>query len=220
HSHPPWRVATMDSEKSPTIPLPPPNPAPKAAPDPVAQERYLRRLVRMDAILVGLTLLFAFLVATFAVRNSDFLLRLATGRALLEGKYHFGVDPFTHSSGAYWANHSWLYDVIVYGLYLLIGATGLLVLKALAVAATAEVMLRTSRRLRTLWVPALSAILALLAMSPRLLLQPVVVSYLFLALTLYFLLRPHARRRLDDPAPEKENPAPEPKKGKQKPAGP
>src|SRR5262249_46181084 len=110
--------------------------------------------------------------------------------------------------------------VILYGLYLLIGATGLLVLKALTVAATAEVMLRTSRRLRTLWVPALCTILGLLAMSPRLFLQPVVVSYLFLALTLYFLLRPHASRRLDDPASEGDNPAPEPKKGEQKPDGP
>src|SRR5262249_46538770 len=88
-----------------------------------------RRASHMPAVLV---LMLAFLLASTPVRNSDFWLHLATGKALIEGRYRFGLEPFTtgqrwipladapgaaefvsFTSGeapAYWANPAWLYD--------------------------------------------------------------------------------------------------------------
>src|SRR5207245_573027 len=63
-------------------------------------------------------------------------------------------------------------------------------IKALLVALLAWIMLRTSRPGRSLWLPVLLTALGLLAMSVRLFLQPIVISMLFLGLTLYVLQRP------------------------------
>src|SRR5207302_1007030 len=44
------------------------------------------------------------------------------------------------------------------------------------------------------WAPALCTALALIAMSPRLLFQPILISVFFLALTVYILQRPRHTR--------------------------
>lgn len=141
----------------------------------------------LDKILVFLTLSLAFLVSSFAVRNADHWLHLATGRLIAEGKYQFGVDPFALATeGVRWVNHSWLYDWIVYQIGDLGG--GLVVLKASLVALIAWVIIRTAKSTSWAWAAIFTA-LAILAASPRFLLQPVLVSYLFLALTLLIVLR-------------------------------
>src|SRR6266576_1813987 len=106
-------------------------------------------------------------------------------------------------------HQTWLYDLAGYGLYVLLGGPGLVLCKALLVACLALLMLRLSKAIAKKgtgplnsrgpvpffalgdewWLPALCTMLAVLAMSPRLLVQPATVSYLFLALTLW-LLRP------------------------------
>src|SRR5204863_35225 len=63
--------------------------------------------------------------------------------------------------------------------------------KALLVAGTAALMLRAGHNPgQRLWVPALVTALAVLAISARVFLQPAVVSYLFLATTLWLLELP------------------------------
>src|SRR5205823_6264794 len=52
----------------------------------------------------------------------------------------------------------------------------------------AYVLLLIRRPGQSLWIPATCTTLALLALSPRLLLQPTCISFLFLGLTLYLLL--------------------------------
>jgi hypothetical protein len=172
------------------IPLPPP----PAAPDwrtPV--EQLAAEVARLDRFLVVVVLVLAFLLASFPVRNSDFWMHLAVGRLIAQGQYTFGVDPFSYTSTVYWANHAWLYDLILYGLATLggglegAGGTLLVVAKALLVTALAWVMLRISRPGQSLWAPAACTGLALITLSPRLLLQPTVVSFFFLGLTLYLL---------------------------------
>jgi hypothetical protein len=153
------------------------------------------------ALLLGL----AFLTASYPVANSDFFLRLATGRLLAQGEHTFGVDPFTFTTeGTYWVNHAWLFDLLLYALYQLDPSGVLLVvLKALLVVALAGVMLLCARGgAPRIWIPLACTFVALVTLSPRLLLQPVLVSYLFLALTLYLLLssREHARRAWFIPA--------------------
>lgn len=193
-------------QEAPPIPLPP---LPQPQPD--SPERFLRWVRGFDAVIVVAVVAFAFLVASFPVHNSDFFLNLATGRLLAQGQYQFGVDPFSFTSGnEYWVNHSWLYSLLLYALYSLpgIGGAAVVVAKALLVAGVAVLMIATGRRPgQSLWVPALLAGLAILALSPRAFLQPVCVSYLFLALTLYLLRRP---RRLREEAPRGAPPAPRP----------
>jgi hypothetical protein len=157
----------------------------------------MRRI--LDGALVAVVLLLAFEVGLFPVRNSEVLLHRAVGRMVAQGKYDFsGADPFTFTTdGARWVNHSWLYGLFTFGMHEMgdWGEPALVVLKALLLAALAEVMLRLgSRPGRGLWVPGLCTGLAVLALSPRAFLNPACVSYLFLGLTLYLLDAP--RRRL------------------------
>ncbi|MDB5309319.1 MAG: hypothetical protein JWO38_3521 [Gemmataceae bacterium] len=143
----------------------------------------------VDVGLSVVTILFAFLAASFAARNSDLWLHLATGRLLAAGQYAFGVDPFAYTTeGVYWANHAWLFDLLLYQTYHALGGTALVVAKAVGVAATAGVILRVGyHRPGPVWVAAGCTLLAVLAMSPRLLLQPACLSLLFLAVCLYLL---------------------------------
>ena len=103
----------------------------------------------------------------------------------------FGVDPFSFTTdGVYWANHSWLLDLILYLLYQGLGGPAVVLLKALVLTAVSLVMLAVRRPGQSFWIPGAVTGLAVLAMSPRFLLLPGVVSYLFLALTLWLLFRP------------------------------
>jgi hypothetical protein len=191
---PPTPPATTGIQTSPETPA---NPSittlPPAKKRPTfSVERFTRLRVSLDAVLVLVVLVFAFLLASFPVTNSDFFRQIATGRLLAQGDYHFGVDPFTYgSAGAYWVNHSWLFGLLVYALYQIptVGGAAVVVFKALLVMALAEILLRVSRRVgQSLWIPAACTALALLTISPRATLQPVCLSFLFLGLTLWLLI--------------------------------
>jgi hypothetical protein len=135
-----------------------------------------------------LVVVLAFLTASFIARNSDFWFHLATGRLLAQGQMSFGDEPFTYTAGhVYWANHAWLFDLGLYHLHDLIGGEALVVLKALLVASLAGLLLRIRRPGSGPWLAVVATALALLAMSPRLLLQPVCLSYFLLGLTLWLL---------------------------------
>ena len=111
---------------------------------------------------------------------------------LAHGQYEFGSDPFAYTTDAvYWANHAWLFDLGLYAGFRVLGGAGLVILKAAAVAVLAGLMLRLSRP-RTnsgnaFWVAGACTLLAVLAMSPRLLLQPACVSLVLLAVCLGLL---------------------------------
>jgi tetratricopeptide (TPR) repeat protein len=167
----------------------------------MSPERFAQEAKRFDRVLVFLVLVLGFFLASFTARNSDVWLHLATGRALAQGQYVFGTDPFSSTTaGVYWANHSWLYDWATFGFVQLWGgmpAAGpaLVVAKALLVALLAGFMLAIRRRGQSAWVPAVCVALGLLVMSPRLLLQPVVMSFLFLGITLWVLAREGKKER-------------------------
>ncbi len=145
---------------------------------------------RFDVVLAGAVLIFAFLAASFPVRNGDFWQHLAAGRLLARGEYGFGIDPFSSTTkGVYWANHAWLFDLLLYGLYSAIGGAGVVVVKALLVVALAWMMMRIHTSDGPGWLAPACTALAILAMSPRLLMQPACVSYFLLGLTLWLLWR-------------------------------
>src|SRR5262249_24604637 len=118
-----------------------------------------------DPFLAALVVAFAFLAASFAARNSDLWVHLASGPLLARGDYPFGHDLFAYTTdGVYWANHAWLLDLGLYGFYAGAGGT-LVVLKAAAVALLAWLLIRAGGGG---WAAAVCAALAVLAMSPRL----------------------------------------------------
>jgi hypothetical protein len=148
-----------------------------------------RRGQLWDRLLFLLVLVLAFLAASFVVRNSDFWFHLATGRLLAAGKLSFGADPFAYTTGgAYWAS-PWLFDLALYGLHGLLGGAGLVVLKALLVAVLAGLLLSVRRSAEAAWLPIVCTTLAVLASSPRLLVQPACLSYFLFGLTFWLLWR-------------------------------
>jgi hypothetical protein len=169
-----------------SIPL---SPLPKRAP--MTLEQLRAWTTPLDWVLAGTVVALAFLVASFTARNNELMLHLATGRALLDGSYKFGEDPFSYTtSGVRWVNHSWLWDGLTYLVFKYLGGPVLIVLKALLVAVLAGFMLAVRRRGQSLWIPAVCVLVATLALGQRLLLQPVIISYLFLGITLYLLQKP------------------------------
>jgi hypothetical protein len=181
------------SVETPSIPLPPMPRRPA-----MDEAKFLKLRAWLDAVLVVLVVLFAFLVASFPVANPDFFRQLAIGRLLVEGGYHFGVDPFIFTAdGEYWVNHSWLFALLVYGIYQIpaIGGAAVVIVKALLIAALAAILLRAGRRAgQSLWIPASCTALAILAISPRLYLQSACLSFVFLGLTVWLLTAVGSRR--------------------------
>src|SRR5262249_1518260 len=140
----------------------------------------------IDWCLVGANLLLAFFLASFVARNADIWMHLAVGRALVQGTYQFGVDPFSSTmQGAYWVNHSWLFDLATYGLHQFFGGFALVVGKALVIVALAAILIRLGSQNGSIWVAVVVTAVALVAGSARFALHSVCVSYLLLALTLW-----------------------------------
>ncbi|MCI0702050.1 MAG: hypothetical protein L0241_13285 [Planctomycetia bacterium] len=146
----------------------------------------------VDSTLVGLTVLLAFMAASFVARNSDVWLHLAAGKRLFAGEYTPGSDPFSYSAtDRGWVNHSWLLDAIAYLLYGGKGAV-LVAAKALVVAGAFGLLIAIRRPKFPLWPWAAVTCIAILAAAQYLILRPTVVSMLLLAVTLYLVFRmPH-----------------------------
>lgn len=175
-----------------------------AAPARKTQESRAAHAAQLDRILAVTALVFAFFLASFPARNADLWMDLAAGRLIAQGQYHFGADPFaftTPRTGWVWINHAWLYDWIMYlvsgalrGVENSAGGAGLVALKALLITGMAGFLLLI-RRGRSLWIAAACTALAVLVTSPWLELRPVCVSLLFLAATLFLLLRSRTESR-------------------------
>jgi hypothetical protein len=187
------RPAGNPPGEEPNISIPPP-----ASPPAVALKPS-RFLAGFDLFLAAGVVVFAFVISSFAVKNSDFWQHLATGRLIAHGDTAtlFGKDPFSYTGeGRTWVNHAWLFDLITYLVYSALGGPGLVVVKALLVASTAALLMTIRPAAQGLWFAVVLTGLALLAMAPRLLLQPTLASYFFLTLTLFLLFKRAGSRRL------------------------
>ncbi len=191
---PPAAPQPIPPADAPPIPLPP-----RPRLEPITPEELGRAMTRLDRMLVGLVLVLTALLAVFPIRNSDFWLHLATARDWLGNKFSLGQDPYSYTGSGTWVNHSWLYDLLVYGLFQAFGGPGVVIVKAALLLALVIVMLSIRRRGQSLWLPGVCTAVAVLAMSPRFLMQPEVVSFVLLGVTLLLLMRRDLR-----PEPEVE----------------
>src|SRR5262249_17734327 len=128
--------------------------------------------------------------------NAPIWMHLASGRLLSAGAYQLGQEPFTYTvADKPWINQSWLFDLATYRLSALgdgpegMGGTLLVLIKALFIAAMAAIMISMGRPDQSYWLPAVLTGLAVYAMSQRFHLDPVCISFLFLAITLAALYR-------------------------------
>ena len=67
------------------------------APAPVKALSWPAWFAGADFLLAAVAIVLAFLIASFAARNSDVWLHLATGQRLLTGEYRPGTDPFSYT---------------------------------------------------------------------------------------------------------------------------
>ena len=147
-----------------------------------------RALAPSDVAMALLVLAFAFLSASYPVRESGLWMHLALGRLLGAGEYQFGVDPLSYTtSGIYWANHAWLFDLVLYVVYQHLGGAAVVLFKAATAALLAGVWLSCRRRFTSVAGPAAATVLGTLALAPRLLLQPQLCSMVLLAMTVAIL---------------------------------
>lgn len=171
-----------------------------------ASVRFDKMLLILEKAHIPIVLVVAFLLASVAVRNSDFWMHLATGKKIVNGEYKFfgaGNDPFTYGTESLrWVNHSWLYDVLLYALWSIQGGTVIVVIKALVAALLAGLMFLMCRPAKNEriapgtkanpagWLAAIFITIAFIAAAQRMqLLQPTMLSFLFLALTVLILLK-------------------------------
>ena len=174
-------------------PPPPPEPAPATPPATAGATATLPAspfLVGFDWVLAVGVLTLAFLLGSFSARNSDLWMHLATGRLLSEGKYEFGKDPFSYvGADRTWVNHAWLYDWLLYQLYKASEGPGLVIAKSIVLALTAGLLLLARKPGQSVFPGVICVGLAFVAAAPRLLLQPTVGSFLFLAALMFLLIR-------------------------------
>ncbi len=179
-------------QPAPDTPEPTTPEAPPAAPaaKPLAWPTWF---AGADFTLAVLTLVLAFLLASFAARNSDIWLHLAAGKRLLAGEYTPGTDPFSYTAADRpWVNHSLLYGAASYLLFNAAGGAALVAAKAAEVALAFGLLIAIRRPGFPLWPWAGVAAVSAVAAAPYLTLRPVVGSVLFLAATLFLTFRvPH-----------------------------
>ncbi len=143
----------------------------------------------VDVAIAGLVLTAAFMTASYVARNSDQWLHYASGRALVNGTYTFGTDPFSLApADRVWVNHSWLADLGMYYLYIS-DPTGfvIVVIKAFFIAAAFGIVLLIRKSGTSIWPWVLPLALAVIATVQMTILRPFVLNAVFLASLLFLV---------------------------------
>jgi hypothetical protein len=180
-------------------------PAPAAAPPPTTEPAPTAAAIaktpttwpfKADMAILVCLLVLSFFLAAFTATNADLWMHLAIGKRISEGQFQFGVDPFSWATetpdgtpAVYWVHHSWLFSWLVFQLYTLAGGMGLVIGKAIAFTVAIALLCRIGWNEANRWFILICLLMAALAVSGRLFVQPMIVSYLFLAITLFVLAR-------------------------------
>ena len=94
------------------------------------------RQLTLSRLLVAITFIAVFAMATRAPLDTDMLWHLRAGEWQVANKALLRVDLFSYSrAGEPWINHSWLSQIIMYGFYRLLGDTGMALYTAILATA-------------------------------------------------------------------------------------
>jgi len=173
----------------------------------------LRKIIQSDRAVFALTSLVVFLLFVSKLGAYDLWWHLRAGEQILRQGAVPRSDPFSFTAqGQPWTYHSWLSGVLLFCVYRLGGFAGLILLRALLIAASLMLAWEAARRRG---VPAALASVLVLAcayqMRPRALTRPYLFSFvLFMA---FYLIIQHALQRGDgecEPEPEASGESPRP----------
>ena len=143
--------------------------------------------IRNDFVLRWAVVLLAFLLASTHIADSATLVHIKTGQYLTShGILPPRTDIFSYTApDRPWANLSWGFDLLVAGIHALGSFTALSAVKAVAVAFVFWIIGRISRPGTPTWWGSICGALALLGCHLRMPVQPQIVTYLGLALTMW-----------------------------------
>lgn len=140
--------------------------------------------------LMAIGILFGLIIfaANIEIKDLDLWLHIAMGRFIVQNGYVPQVDVLSCSiAGNPWVNHEWLFQVIVYWIYSLGGADGLISMQALVVCLTFLILLflvySKERQLGIVFM----LLLVLLVYEFRFTIRPDIFSILFFTLYIYIL---------------------------------
>jgi hypothetical protein len=130
-----------------------------------------------------------FVQTVFPIQSFDFYYHLATGRWIVDNASIPVHDVFSSTaSGTRWVTHEWAVQVVMYLFFLVIGLNGLIVLKAIWLAAVAALLCLLGSSLKSpAWWTALLVALAAPCIAFRAFLRPHVVSHGFMAVLITLL---------------------------------
>lgn len=167
--------------------------------EPLTPELVEDEAIRGDFVLRWAVILLAFLFGCTQITETETLVHLKTGEYLAaHGWLPPSTDVFSYTaSEREWTNLSWLFDLLLAGMFAVGGAIGLSLLKAVLAAVAFGLVVNTSQPETPTWWSSICAALALLACYPQFSATPEIVTLLGLALVLWLL---HRWRQTDAPA--------------------
>lgn len=153
----------------------------------------LTRWLTLERLLAALTLIAVFAMAARTPLDTDTLWHLRAGEWQVEHRALLRTDVFSWSrAGQEWINHSWLSQLVLYGVYAALGDLGLALYTALLATAGMAFVYRACEgsAIVRAFVIVLAAAAAAVFWSPR----PQMMSFLLSCVVLY-LLWEHRRGR-------------------------
>lgn len=151
---------------TPSSGSPPPNPNSATAPAPVSPLTNLHQA--LGSVLTGLFVLASLSLRPKDVRDPDVFWHLATGREIWNQHSPLFTDPFAYPTHLQaWANHEWLYQILLWLIHSSLGPGGVLMMVWLGMTLAFQLARMAAHQIQ-LSPPAtaMAAILAVLASLP------------------------------------------------------
>ncbi len=148
---------------------------------------------RRDYVLVAALLLLALSLGLFKVGNADIFWHLKTGEWILENLEIPKTDFFSFTrAGTEWIDAQWLFQAIIHLIHAAAGGVGLSLFVTVLVLAVTVIMYRSAPAEMPAPLKSAAALLLLLALNPRIMCRPEMLTFLYLALM--FLIHEKALR--------------------------
>ncbi len=144
---------------------------------------------KKDRYLYIILFLSALAISIFKIYESDAFWHLKSGEYILKNLKIPATDPFTiNGESKQWVNTYWLFEVLVYTIYKLLGFTGLILFKAVICSGIFVILMKALLLSGVSGTVAFVLILPFLSIfRERFLVRPDIFSYLFVALYFYIL---------------------------------
>lgn len=143
----------------------------------------------LDLPRLGLVAIFLTLLMLSAVVDPDYFWHLKTGQYLVEHGALPAGDIFSYTqAGKPWVLHEWLFEVLLYGVFSVLGEPGTKLLVAMLATASLAVTYATANRiLRKPYLAFALAVICFIFVAPGISPRPQLVTFLLLATYLWIL---------------------------------